>query len=79
MSSGPSVAGRHPVCRDNGVTQGVEDCLRLPRPHISSSGNIRLAVAADAWDHSIRAIEYALIPIVVPTKDKANLGFVIAS
>jgi hypothetical protein len=33
--------------------------------------------AADAWDHSIRAVEYALIPVVVPTKDKANLGAVI--
>jgi hypothetical protein len=32
--------------------------------------------AADAWDHSIRAVEYALIPIVAP-KDKANLGSVI--
>lgn len=33
--------------------------------------------AADAWDHSIRAVEYALIPVVVPAQNKANLGSVI--
>jgi hypothetical protein len=32
--------------------------------------------ASDAWDHAIKAIESLLIPIVVPTKDKANLGSV---
>lgn len=32
---------------------------------------------ADAWDHAIRAVEYALIPIVVPNQAKANLGTVI--
>jgi hypothetical protein len=29
---------------------------------------------ADAWDHSIKAVEAVLIPIVVPKKAKANLG-----
>jgi hypothetical protein len=33
--------------------------------------------AADAWDHSIKAVESVLIPIVVPKKDKPNLGDVI--
>jgi len=30
--------------------------------------------ASDAWDHAIKAVEEALIPIVVPNKAKANLG-----
>ena len=33
--------------------------------------------AGDAWDHAIKAVEAVLIPIVVPTKRKANLGDVI--
>jgi hypothetical protein len=32
--------------------------------------------ASDAWDHAIKAAEAVLIPIVVPAKDKANLGSV---
>jgi hypothetical protein len=32
--------------------------------------------ASDAWDHSIKAVEAVLIPIVTPKKDKANLGSV---
>ena len=32
--------------------------------------------ASDAWDHSIKAVEAVLIPIVVPGKEKANLGSV---
>jgi hypothetical protein len=32
---------------------------------------------ADAWDHSIKAVEAVLIPIIVPKKDKPNLGDVI--
>jgi hypothetical protein len=31
----------------------------------------------DAWDHAIKAVEAALIPIVVPKKSKPNLGDVI--
>ena len=31
---------------------------------------------SDAWDHAIKAVEAILIPIVCPTKDKANLGSV---
>ena len=31
----------------------------------------------DAWDHSIKAVEAALIPVVVPNKNKPNLGDVI--
>jgi hypothetical protein len=31
----------------------------------------------DAWDHAIKAVEAALIPIVVPKKNKPNLGDVI--
>ena len=31
---------------------------------------------SDAWDHSIKAVEAIYIPIVCPTKDKANLGSV---
>lgn len=31
---------------------------------------------SDAWDHAIKALESVLIPIVVPRKDKANLGSV---
>jgi hypothetical protein len=30
--------------------------------------------ASDAWDHSIKAVEALLIPLVVPNKAKANLG-----
>jgi len=33
--------------------------------------------ASDAWDHAIKAVEAATIPIVVPNKAKANLGSVI--
>jgi hypothetical protein len=32
--------------------------------------------SSDAWDHAIKALEEALIPIVVPNKAKANLGSV---
>jgi hypothetical protein len=31
----------------------------------------------DAWDHAIKGVEAVLIPIVVPKKDKPNLGDVI--
>ena len=34
---------------------------------------------SDAWDHSIKAVEAVLIPIVVPRKDKATLGNVVGS
>ncbi len=30
--------------------------------------------ASDAWDHSIKAVEALLIPLVVPNKARANLG-----
>ena len=33
--------------------------------------------ASDAWDHSIKAVEAILIPIVTPTNGKATLGIVI--
>jgi hypothetical protein len=33
--------------------------------------------ASDAWDHSIKALEAILIPIVVPGKEKATLGDVV--
>ncbi|HEX6520741.1 MAG TPA: hypothetical protein VF070_12140 [Streptosporangiaceae bacterium] len=33
--------------------------------------------ASDAWDHSIKAIESCLIPIVTPSKTKATLGDVV--
>lgn len=33
--------------------------------------------ASDAWDHSIKAVEAILIPIVTPTNGKATLGSVI--
>ena len=33
--------------------------------------------ASDAWDHSIKAVETMLIPIVIPTNPKATLGVVI--
>lgn len=33
--------------------------------------------ASDAWDHSIKALETVLIPIVIPTKAKATLGDVV--
>jgi hypothetical protein len=53
-----------------------------------SSASIELAEAwgqayarncnpGDAWDHAIKAVEAALIPIVVPRKATANLGDVI--
>lgn len=35
--------------------------------------------ASDAWDHSIKAVEAALIPIVTPAKAKATLGDVVGS
>ncbi|WP_329253111.1 hypothetical protein OG223_25755 [Streptomyces sp. NBC_01478] len=35
--------------------------------------------ASDAWDHAIKAVEAALIPIVVPKQDKAQLGHVVGS
>jgi hypothetical protein len=33
--------------------------------------------ASDAWDHSIKAVEAILIPIVTPAKKKATLGDVV--
>jgi hypothetical protein len=33
--------------------------------------------ASDAWDHSIKAVEAALIPVVVPKQDKPQLGHVL--
>lgn len=33
--------------------------------------------ASDAWDHSIKAVETILIPIVTPAKTKATLGDVV--
>lgn len=33
--------------------------------------------ASDAWDHSIKAVEVVLIPVVTPNKAKATLGDVI--
>lgn len=33
--------------------------------------------ASDAWDHSIKAVEAILIPIVTPSKKKATLGDVV--
>ena len=35
--------------------------------------------ASDAWDHSIKAVEAVLIPVVTPKKAKANLGDVVGS
>ena len=35
--------------------------------------------ASDAWDHSIKAVEAVLIPIVTPRKEKATLGDVLGS
>lgn len=35
--------------------------------------------ASDAWDHSIKAVEAVLIPMVTPAKAKATLGDVIGS
>lgn len=35
--------------------------------------------ASDAWDHSIKAVEAVLIPIVTPKKAKATLGDVVGS
>jgi hypothetical protein len=32
---------------------------------------------SDAWDHAIKAMEALFIPLVIPKKDKANLGGVI--
>jgi hypothetical protein len=32
---------------------------------------------SDAWDHSIKAVEAILIPIIVPTQDKPHLGHVL--
>ena len=34
---------------------------------------------SDAWDHSIKAVEAVLIPVVVPAKAKATLGDVVGS
>lgn len=33
--------------------------------------------ASDAWDHAIKAMEALFIPMVIPKKDKANLGGVV--
>lgn len=35
--------------------------------------------ASDAWDHAIKAVEELAIPVVVPKKDKPNLGDVAGS
>lgn len=35
--------------------------------------------ASDAWDHSIKAVESVLIPVVTPTKVKATLADVVGS
>lgn len=34
---------------------------------------------SDAWDHAIKAVEDALIPVVVPRQGKANLGHVLGA
>jgi hypothetical protein len=55
-------------------------------PDDAASAELRVAWAAaygrnpnasDAWDHSIKAVEAVLIPIVTPTKAKATLGDVV--
>ncbi|ULN33558.1 hypothetical protein [Mycolicibacterium smegmatis] len=33
--------------------------------------------SSDAWDHAIKAMEALFIPLVIPKKDKANLGGVV--
>jgi hypothetical protein len=35
--------------------------------------------ASDAWDHSIKAVEGILIPVVTPSKKKATLGDVVGT
>jgi hypothetical protein len=37
----------------------------------------RNADPSDAWDHAIKAMEALFIPLVIPKKDKANLGGVV--
>jgi hypothetical protein len=57
--------------------------LRVSEPADAASTEIAAAWAAvygrgpdpsDGWDHAIKAVEELLIPIVVPSEPKANLG-----
>ena len=35
--------------------------------------------ASDAWDHCIKAVEAALVPVLIPTQDKPHLGHVLGA
>ena len=59
------------------LVTATSDAAAMELQEAWSQAHRRDGNAADAWDHSIRAVEYALIPVVVPTKDKANLGSVL--
>lgn len=47
--------------------------------HAWSKAFGRDADASDAWDHAIKAVEAALIPVVVPRQDKPHLGHVLGT
>ena len=73
------------------LTRVVSEELAQLVPEVTSpsdaiSGELREAWAnaygrngdpSDAWDHAIKALESALIPVVVPKKAKPNLGDVL--
>jgi hypothetical protein len=41
------------------------------------NANARNPSASDAWDHSIKAVEAVLIPLVVPGQESPHIGHVI--
>jgi hypothetical protein len=78
--------GRHLVRRVDATAQAA--FRRAVSPKDAASAELHEAWtaaygrnpdASDAWDHSIKAVEAVLIPVVTPRKDKATLGDVVGS
>ncbi|WP_405494221.1 hypothetical protein [Nocardia sp. NBC_00511] len=58
---------------------GAEDASAAEIGRAWSNAFGRNGDPSDAWDHSIKAIEDVLIPVVVPNKAKATLGDVLGT
>ncbi|AMW21898.1 hypothetical protein [Mycobacteroides chelonae] len=55
----------------------VEDDISAELGEAWSNAFGRNGDPSDAWDHSIKALEEVLIPVVVPNQSKPNLGHVV--
>lgn len=60
---------------DSATSVGDEASAQLREAWSNAFG--RNADPSDAWDHAIKAMEALFIPLVIPKKDKANLGGVV--